>query len=157
MNFDSFLSQRNFPSDDAVTLGIRSFARHLIATFSCWMLSFILLMIHHLWNPFPILPWISFAFLIMCIGSLYGVASIILLLKSICFTSKLITRQEREYLLYEETEFLDGKKLIDYDSLLLLRYFLCFGGVICVTLIVILISQVLFSIPPAFTPHSPPL
>jgi hypothetical protein len=135
----------NFPSDDAVTLGIRAFSRHLLVTFSCWIMSFILLMIHHLWNLFPSLPWTTFAFLIMSVGSIYGIASIILLLKSICFKSKLITRQEREYLLYEEPEFLDGQRLIDYDSLLLLRYFIFYGGVFCVALIVILISQALLT------------
>lgn len=133
------LGLRSFPYDDAVTLGIKSLVKHLLISFILWIISLIFIMIHWIWPL--VMPWTIYSFIPMWIGSIYGFISIILILKSICFSSKLITRQEREYLLSEHEE-VNGNRLIDYDSLLLLRYFSFYGVVLCLSILLIFISQV---------------
>jgi hypothetical protein len=138
MNEDEIFSQRAFPSDDAVTIGVRSLAFHLIVTAVCWLISFLLILIHWIWR---LIPWTTLFFLPMWIGSAYGFVWVILIIKRVCFSSRLITRQQREHMMHER-EQTNGMKLIDYDSLLLLRYFLFAGGVICFSLLFIFVSQV---------------
>ena len=129
--------------DDVVSLGIKQ----LCVCFSCmmglWLVSFVLIMLEILQHKAFTKERITL-FIPMWAGSIIGILSIVVISVRVCRNATLISKERRLYMRQQGTE--TSSLFIDYDSLPLMRRLFCWNISLCITFLLLLIAQVLFSL-----------
>lgn len=134
---------QQFPFEDSITIGIKSLTNHFILTILISLISFIFLIFYIFYNSFKFNFSFLYFFLPLWLSSLYGFIFPLIILKNSIISVKIITKQQRDYLL-QRNQLILNEKWIDSDSILLLRYFI-WNGIICsFNFLILFISEVFF-------------
>jgi len=128
--------------DDAVSISLKHLSLNIIIVIGLWLISYTLIIIQIIDNHF--IKFISYLFIPMIIGTIYGILSIILITKKLFNSLTLQTEERREYL--EQHNNNDTNNMIDYHSLPLLRRLLFCNLLLFLFLISVLITQILMYI-----------
>jgi len=152
-------------NDDLITLETKKLYFIITITILLWLLSF-LLIIYNVINKIKVDNnyYNVYLFIPMWLGTIISIIKIITMIYSICSNPTLIPRERSTRLLnimkykdnnntainnndndnYEEN--MEELRYIDYDSLPLMRRLFCSSFLLLISLILILITQILFSL-----------
>ena len=131
------------PQDDVVSLGVKQLSFTFCVTISLWLLTFIAIMINVGLNE-PVFSEDLLMFGPMWLGTLIGLIGTALVSQRVCMNATLVSPDHREYMREQGLE--QDAKFVDYDSLPLMRRLLCWNIGLFVSFLLVLISQILFSL-----------
>ncbi|KAJ1439652.1 hypothetical protein B484DRAFT_443882, partial [Ochromonadaceae sp. CCMP2298] len=129
--------------DDSVSLGVKKVGLALTVVVSLWLLSFLLVMVQIIEHE-TIGPRDFALFAPMWVGSLLGLVTVVMVSVNVCKSSTLVSRERRLFMRAQGTE--RQSEFIDYESLPLMRRLLCWNLALALSFLLILITQVLFSL-----------
>ena len=152
-------------NDDLITLETKKLYFIITITILLWLLSF-LLIIYNIINKIKVYNnyYNVYLFIPMWLGTIISIIKIITMIYSICSNPTLIPRERSTRLLnimkykdYNNTainnndndnyeENMEELRYIDYDSLPLMRRLFCSSFLLLLSLILIMITQILFSL-----------
>ena len=135
-----FNEHRYVCADDAACRGVRQLRLHLSACALLWMLAFVLFMVH-MATEGAVVYYRVFIFVPMWLGSLWGLASIVLALQPLFLSTHLMTHEQRE--LCRESG-IHTPHAIEYRSLPMIRRLLFWCISAFIELSLILTSQIFF-------------
>jgi len=129
--------------DDVVSLGIKQLCVSFSCMMSLWLVSFVFIMLDVMQNKAVAKEDLTL-FIPMWVGSVIGILSIVVISVRVCRNATLISKERRLYMRQQGTE--TASLFIDYDSLPLMRRLFCWNISLCITFLLLLIAQVLFSL-----------
>jgi len=147
-------------NDDLITLETKKLYFIITITILLWLLSFILI-IYYVINDIKIDNYDIYLFIPMWLGTIISIIKIITMIFYICSNPNLVPRERSTRLFmitYNKTNNNNNNnidlnnddnneiKFIDYDSLPLMRRLFCSSFLILISLILIMITQILFSL-----------
>lgn len=139
MSVKEILPLRSEHTDDAVCHGIAKLSMTVIYCVSFWMFAYLMIMVQSIIDRH--LPFL-FSFIPMWIGTMYGLVSIVVILKNVFKNGFTLVTEERR--LFMESEGISTEEYINFYSLPLLRKLLFWCFIIFFSLVMILTSQISF-------------
>ena len=128
-------------ADDAVSVGVKKLRVTFIVCVSCWLLSYVIVMIQVI-DKGHFVPFTSLLFIPMWIGSVYGFASIIVILIAVCKNGGTLVSNERK--IFMQAQGMELEQYIDFDSLPLMRRLLFWSSVLATFLVLSFTTQIFF-------------
>lgn len=125
--------------DDAVSLGVKRLCTTFITCTVLWLISYVVIMLQVI-DKGHFVPFTSFLFIPMWIGSLYGLVSIALIIMSVCkHGGTLISKERRLFMLALGLQI---EQYIDFESLPLMRRLFFWSTVLATFLLLTLTTQI---------------
>ena len=135
------LQERSTKLDDAVSIGVRRLGVTLIVSVSLWLLSYIMVMLQVI-EKGHFLPFTSFLFIPMWIGSVYGFVSITVILVDVCRNCGTLVSKERK--LFMQAQGVELEQYVDFESLPLMRRLFFWSSVLATFLVLSFTTQIFF-------------
>jgi hypothetical protein len=125
--------------DDAVSLGVKRLCTTFITCTVLWLISYVVIMLQVI-EKGHFVPFTSFLFIPMWIGSLYGLVSIALIIMGVCkHGGTLISKERRLFMLALGLQI---EQYIDFESLPLMRRLFFWSTVLATFLLLTLTTQI---------------
>lgn len=131
------------PQDDVVSLGVKQLSFTFCITICFWLVTYVAIMVH-IGMKEPVYSEDFLMFGPMWLGTLIGLVGTVFVSHSVCMNATLVSADHRQYMREQGLE--QDAKFVDYDSLPLMRRLLCWNVGLFVSFLLVLVSQILFSL-----------
>lgn len=135
------LQARSTKLDDAVSIGVRRLSTTLMVSVCLWLLSYIMVMLQVI-EKGHFVPFTSFLFIPMWIGSVYGFVSITVILIDVCRNCGTLISKERK--LFMQAQGVELEQYVDFESLPLMRRLFFWSSVLATFLVLSFTTQIFF-------------
>lgn len=125
--------------DDAVSIGVKRLGTTLIVSVSLWLLSYVVVMMQVI-EKGHFVPFTSFLFIPMWTGSVYGFASVTVILIGVCKNGGTLISKERK--LFMQAQGVELEQYIDFESLPLMRRLFFWSSVLATFLMLSFTTQI---------------
>ena len=142
-SFSDLLFIHKSQDDDVISVGIKKLSLYLTISIVLWIITF-LFITYKIIQGYVIDEKDFLLFIPMYLGSILGIFNVVILSITVCNNPTLISRERRMFLRMHGPDS-EEAQYIDYDSLPLMRRLFCWNLILLIVFIMILISQILYS------------